>query len=308
MERSPGERVFESGERLRVVWRIAIYLGLFFLFFLTGQMATSLLPPSPLDWVGLAVTLAAAVGAGCIVLSRFDGRSPGALGFPLHRSAVRESVLGTVVGAGLLAAAVLLLIASGTAYFVPDAGTVVAYATTLLWTLAFFWLAAAVEEALFRGYAFQALAEAIGVWPTVVLSSALFSWAHAQNPNVTGVAFVNIFLAGVLLAVAYVRTRSLWFATAVHLGWNWMMAAVFDFPVSGLDAFDTPFYTAAEAGADWWTGGPFGPEAGLAGTLVLAAGTVWLIRTRRISESPAMRELRPLVDKANSELRDADNG
>jgi uncharacterized protein len=43
---------------------------------------------------------------------------------------------------------------------------------------------------------------------------------------VAPLGLANIFLAGVMLAVAYLRTRSLWFATGVHLGWNWTMATL----------------------------------------------------------------------------------
>ncbi|MBD0319321.1 MAG: CPBP family intramembrane metalloprotease, partial [Gemmatimonadetes bacterium] len=151
------------------------------------------------------------------------------------------------------------------------------------------------EEVLCRGYAFQALVQGMGPWPAIVLSSAIFSVLHLGNPNVTWLGLANIFLAGIMLAVAYLRTRSLWFATAVHAGWNWVMSALLDFPVSG-GRFDTPLYDARETGADWWTGGAFGPEAGLAATLAIVAGTVWMLRTPRLSESPRMRELRPLVD------------
>jgi hypothetical protein len=111
-------------------------------------------------------------------------------------------------------------------------------------------------------------------------------------------AIVNIFLAGVLLSLAYVRTRSLWFATGLHAGWNWTMASLFGFPVSGLSIVDTPLYDARETGADWWTGGAFGPEAGLAGTLAVLAGVLWLWRTRALAESERMRARRPLVDAA----------
>src|SRR5690606_35760065 len=110
-------------------------------------------------------------------------------------------------------------------------------------------------------------------------------------------AFVNIFLAGVMLALAYLRTRSLWFATALHAGWNWTMATLFAFPVSGLTMIDTPLYDAVERGTDWWTGGEFGPEAGVVGTLVLAAGIWVLLRGRAPRESEHMRRLGPIVDR-----------
>ncbi|HEU0078274.1 MAG TPA: CPBP family intramembrane glutamic endopeptidase, partial [Longimicrobiaceae bacterium] len=139
------------------------------------------------------------------------------------------------------------------------------------------------------------LARGIGPWPAAVLLSLLFALAHAQNPNVRPLGLANIALAGVMLSAAYLRTRSLWFATAVHLGWNWSMATLLDLPVSGLE-IDTPLYTGMETGPDWWTGGAFGPEAGLAATLVLAAGTAWLVRTPRLRESPDARRLGPLLD------------
>lgn len=281
--------------RLRPAWRMGAYFVLFFVLAIAAQIAASVLPRDPLGWVSWIGTTASALVAGWIVLSHLDGRPLGALGFPWSRDAVRGTGLGLLVGGGLLGAAALLIFLTGGARFTADAGSAGEYAAQLLVTFAFFGIAAAAEELLFRGYAFQALVEGVGVWPAVLISSAVFSWMHGQNPNITAVAFANIFLAGVLLALAYLKTRSLWFATGVHLGWNWVMATVLDFPVSGL-TFDTPLYDAAEVGADWWTGGPFGPEAGFAGTLVLLAGIGWLLRTRRLGESEEMRAMEPLVD------------
>jgi membrane protease YdiL (CAAX protease family) len=230
------------------------------------------------------------------MLARVDGRPPGALGFALTPATLGELALGFLVGSVLIGAATALLLVSGSARFVPDVGTGSEYARTLAWTLGYFLLAAAYEEVWFRGYGFQALVEGIGVWPSVLLTSALFSSFHLGNPEVDAIAIANIFLAGVLLAFAYLRTRSLWLATTLHAGWNWTMATALGFPVSGLVLLDTPLYDAVETGADWWTGGAFGPEAGLAGTAVLLAGLAWVLRTDRLREPPAVRNLRPLVD------------
>lgn len=282
--------------RLRAGWRIAIYLALFVALTIAAQIGVSLFTGEALRWAQLTALLAASVGAGWIMLARLEGRAPGALGFYLAPAALRETGWGMLFGAALIAGAVALLLVSGSAYFVEDDGGVTEYVSTLVGTLLFFWLAAAWEEALFRGYAFQALVDGIGPWPATLVASALFAWVHGNNPNVNAVALANICLAGVMLSLAYLRTRSLWFATAVHVGWNWTMATLFDFPVSGL-LFDTPLYSAVESGADWWTGGEFGPEAGLVGTLVLLPATLWLARSRRFAPSAEMRRLEPIVDR-----------
>jgi hypothetical protein len=129
-----------------------------------------------------------------------------------------------------------------------------------------------------------------------VIASAAFAAGHAGNPNVDAFGLVNIFLAGVLLSAAYLRTRSLWFATAVHLGWNWCMASLFDLPVSGLTMFDTPGYEAHIGGARWVSGGAFGPEGGVVGTAAFALALLAVLRLRSVRPTPRMLATRPLVD------------
>lgn len=288
-------RILYGPYGLRAGWRIVGYVllswgagvVLFNLFAAVGGRIAQL--------AAFPVMLGSALLAGWGMLALVDRRRPGALGFALEPAAVKDSVVGLGIGGAMLGAAVALLAVASMARWVADDGTMPEYVAALATSFVFFAVAAAAEEAMFRGYAFQVLVQGIGVWPAVLISSALFAALHGNNPNVTWVALANIFLAGVMLAVAYLRTRSLWFATAVHLGWNWMMASLLDFPVSGL-VRDMPLYTARETGPDWITGGSFGPEAGIAATLTIVLGTVWMWRTRWLDESPRMREMRPLVD------------
>lgn len=299
-EDRPG--VLFGADGVRAGWRILLFLALAYVFF---QMLRSLwmlaiwLAPGALFprgmTAGFALGLGAALLAGWTMLRWVDHRPAGALGFPLDSAAPRDSLVGFGVGGAILAAAVAVLAMAGTARWVADEGSATEYAATLASALFTFGVAAAAEEAVFRGYPFQAAVQGLGAWPATIIASALFALAHGSNDNVTWVGLANIFLAGIMLSVAYLRTRSLWFATGVHLGWNWVMSTLLDFPVSGLQ-LDTPLYSARETGADWWTGGAFGPEAGLAATLAIAAGTAWMLRTRRIAESERMGELRPLVD------------
>ena len=289
------ERIFLGPYGVRAGWRIILYAVFVAALSMAGGVVLGALGLLQSVTATTVLLLAAAVVAGWGMLAFVDHRPIGALGFAAEPAAVRDSAVGFAFGGGMLGLAVIMLAVAGTARWVADDGTTTDYVAVLAGSFAFFAVAAAMEEALFRGYAFQALVQGIGAWPAAVLTSALFALGHAGNPNADLVGLANIFLAGVMLAACYLRTRSLWFATAVHLGWNWVMSALLDFPVSGL-VRDTPLYSARETGADWWTGGPFGPEAGVAATAVIALGTLWLLRTRAVGESPRMRELRPLVD------------
>jgi hypothetical protein len=83
-------------------------------------------------------------------------------------------------------------------------------------------------------------------------------------------AVVGIFLAGIFLGYAFIRSGQLWLAIGLHTGWNFFEGVVFGFPVSGLH-----FYRLTEArvvGPELWTGGAFGPEAGLLLIPALALG------------------------------------
>jgi len=65
------------------------------------------------------------------------------------------------------------------------------------------------EETLVRGFVFRIVEMAGGTWIGVFVSSALFGSAHAFNPGATVLSSIAIALeAGVLLAAAYVLTRS----------------------------------------------------------------------------------------------------
>ena len=71
---------------------------------------------------------------------------------------------------------------------------------------------------LFRGYPLQTLTRANLAWLGVLLTSVPFAAVHLRNPNVVpGFTFINTALAGLWLAVAYLRTRSFVAAAGIAL-------------------------------------------------------------------------------------------
>ena len=67
------------------------------------------------------------------------------------------------------------------------------------------------EELFFRGFMLGGLVAAIGDLRAIVVSSALFAAMHASVGT-----FIPLFMAGMLLAWLYLRTRSIWPPIAAH--------------------------------------------------------------------------------------------
>jgi membrane protease YdiL (CAAX protease family) len=227
--------------------------------------------------VGSLITLAAALLAGWLLLKFAEKKAFAELGFGITARTPFEIGGGLLIPVGALLLVTLVLVLLGALRYGADSGELRGWLAGNLGILLVLLIPAAAEEALFRGYPFQKLVAALGPVAATVLASAGFAIAHRHNPGVNTFALINIFLAGVMLSIAFLRTRSLWFATAVHLGWNWQMAGPLDLPVSGLELFDTPLYEPRSPGAAWLTGGSFGPEGGLAGllALLLVTAAVW---------------------------------
>jgi hypothetical protein len=250
-------------------------------------------------------TLLAALIPGLLLLRLLDGRPPAALGFAISRQVPRELAVGALSGILPLLGTALLLAAAGGLAFGPDGGSAWEWAGSVFGALAVLGVAAAAEEVVYRGYGFQALVRGIGRWPTLLLTSALFALAHARNPAITPLALGNIFLAGLVLGLAYLRTLSLWLVTALHAGWNWSMASLLDLPVSGLLLFDTPLYEPTLSAPRWLGGGEFGPEGGLVGTAALLAALLIATHWPGLGPSPAQLSARPLA--AQSEELEAND-
>lgn len=126
------------------------------------------------------------------------------------------------------------------------------------------------EELIFRGMIFRKLERSFGSWIALVVSAILFGIIRLMNPNATLISGIAIVVtSGVLIAAIYILTRSLWWAMGVHLGWNFFEGSVFGTQISG--HAQSGYFSSAITGPVAWTGGSFGPEAGLACILIVGA-------------------------------------
>lgn len=164
--------------------------------------------------------------------------------------------IGLVIGLTLVAAAILTLALAGLATFASGTGLEGLFAEILVP-----FTTAVIEELIFRAILFR-LAEAMfGTTIAALLSSLLFALAHLGNPGAT--AITTIFLAldlGLLLAVAFAASRSLWLPIGLHMGWNLALGYVFGVSNSGTLSPHNLLRTTL-AGPAWLSGGVFGLES-----------------------------------------------
>jgi len=277
--------------RLRAGWRLLIQTILMFILSIpigiaVFASATTLglrLGNFLLNQIGELLIF---TGSIFIVRRLLDKRSISSLGLTLNIQILWDILIGigiTFVMMGTIFAAMLLL---GWSKFESFAWQTESIFNVIANTVAFLVIFIFVgwnEELLSRGYHLQTIASGTNLFWGVIISSSVFGLLHLGNPNATWVSAVGIFFAGLFLAYGYVRTKQLWLSIGLHIGWNFFEGVVFGFPVSGLDIY--PLTYIKITGPEIWTGGAFGPEAGLIvlPALVLGAALIYLYTRPRFS-------------------------
>lgn len=246
-------------------------------FYLVSAVVSLQVFTTVLYWtLGLVVSAAvgtflAALTANLLTMRIFDRRPISDIGLATGHGAGRNIATGAAIGAGAAAIMLTLPLLGSEGHLVPQNATPFAWGRLLVYFLALLF-GAAGEEVLFRGYAFQLLIQRIGPFATVLPVGVLFGLAHANNPGSTVLSLVNTSLWGIVLGVAYLRSRDLWLPIGLHFGWNAVLP-MFGVNLSGL-TIDLTRYVYQWDLSTLWSGGAYGPEGGLLttffGLLVLA--------------------------------------
>lgn len=133
-------------------------------------------------------------------------------------------------------------------------------------------LPAVIEEIMFRGVFYRIVEDGMGSWIALALSSLLFGFIHAMNPNATLWSCIAIAIeGGLLLGLLYMVTRSLYACMGLHAAWNFMQGPVLGIPVSGTDQHG--LLIAVLSGPRWLSGGAFGAEASMVSVVTLSAAS-----------------------------------
>jgi membrane protease YdiL (CAAX protease family) len=263
------KKIFLSPDepRLRAGWRLAVQLGLWLAISLPlaipGVFIMMLVPES-FDVVNVVLNAVSFIGSVLIARRLIDRRSIKSLGLRVDRQAVRDLLMGIGIAGVQILVIYLIEVQAGWLTFEGFAWQQIGWLDFLgglVWWGLLFLAVGFYEELLSRGYHLQNLEEGINVFWAVVLSSGFFGLIHIINPGATWESTLGVSVAGAFFAFAYLRTRQLWLPIGMHIGWNFFEGPVFGFPVSGMETAGMLHHRMT--GPEMWTGGGFGPEAGL---------------------------------------------
>jgi membrane protease YdiL (CAAX protease family) len=279
----------ESEGRLRAGIRVCVYFGLWgfgpaVLHVLLGHWVR-LLAGDRAQWLAsiyLDLLRLFAVLLAALFVARFVDRRPlPDWGFHFDRRWWLDLLFGMALGAVLMGAIFTVEYLLGwvdvTGFWSTQPG--VPFAAAILAPLTLAVVVSVAEEVLARGNQLTNFAEGFRFvgrpWAILLawaLSSLIFGLLHVSNPNSSWLSTGYLVFYGAFLGVGYLLTGELALPIGLHFTWNFVQGSVLGFPVSGRPLYMVSVIETQQLGPDLWTGGAFGPEAGLLGLFAGAIG------------------------------------
>ena len=186
-----------------------------------------------------------------------------------------QMAFGLAFGAASITLVIAVLLVLGTAKISPFSAAGFGMRAFWFGLLQFvcvgFW-----EEIISRGFLMTALKTTRIKIVIVLFSAAFFSLIHYMNGNVTVYSLLNIALIGVLFSFMLIKTGRLWAPIGFHIAWNFFQGFILGIPVSGSPTPDSALFKVTFTGSNWLTGGAFGAEGGVACTLIVILGMLFV--------------------------------
>lgn len=210
-----------------------------------------------------------------IFARKFLKRSNLSLGL-VDSNKIKSYGKGILLGFGLLSIIVLLLRLTGFAEIIRITKT---FKLKLFLVFLPAWLIQGFEEEfLLRSILMNQMAAGGKIKVAIIANSLIFSIFHLGNTGFNFMAFVNIFLVGLVFSLIFYLNGSIYTSAAAHSFWNMTMANIYGITVSGNSPTGVTLFDTKLTGLTIISGGSFGIEGSIVTSLVLLVVLIILIR------------------------------
>lgn len=142
------------------------------------------------------------------------------------------------------------------------------------------------EEFLMRAILMNQMAGRGKIILAMVANSLIFSILHLGNLGFSPMAFINIFLVGMIFSLLFYKEDSIYISAGAHSFWNMTMANIYGVAVSGFSQSGANILKTTLKGRDLISGAEFGLEGSIVTSLVLAIVLIILISNIRKKSCP----------------------
>lgn len=208
-------------------------------------------------------------------------RQLGNMGLPSFIKYSRDFFIGLLFGIVSMSIVFGAIVLSGNATvetWVPHFSS-----DTIIYLLLFI-LVGFAEEIYGRGFVMSTLRQTGSLPAIIIISAVIFAVMHSGNSGISLLAYLNLFLVGLLFAYMFLKSGNIWMPIGFHITWNYFQGNIFGFKVSGLNT--SGIWTTVYDKNTILNGGDFGPEGGLFVTAIILMGFLfvrWYYRNSHFS-------------------------
>src|SRR5258706_2814287 len=251
----PRKSIFKFGSFRDVISNFGKWIAQITLYTMIFPVLSILLWPGPSGWGGDQIYLVIAeivklvsfTISVFIIVKFFDDSEIVEIGLKFDRRATSHFFAGVIIVVLVLALNFLLFWGVGlieiqtVAWQTRTIGNIILNVLILFVVFSFTGWS---EELLSRGFHLRIISKGVNRPLGVLLSSVLFSYMHHNVPDIRPGDYVFIFLFGIIMCIAFLRTGQLWLAIGLHAGWDFFgsilgLARISDLKLFQL--FDTKF-------------------------------------------------------------------
>lgn len=202
----------------------------------------------------------------CIVMWKiFDKKKVSGMGLTNLKEGYKEFISGLLFGTIAISIVAIILLLMGNVRLVNSLSKP-QLSVALLEGLILFIFVGFGEEILGRAYIMSVLKQTRNKWLVLIISSVIFAILHLGNNGISILAFINLFLVGLLFGYMFMKSKNIWMPIGYHITWNYFQGYIWGFQVSGITT--SGLYKIENINNNIINGGLFGPEGGLIVTIV----------------------------------------